>query len=389
MTERGVRARRGRRRNGHSVRPPAAALFGLALALLFTLVPVTAGMTPAAAARKRWDPIRVAPVTLRRPAVLITPGENLPNPDVVKVGKRYLMFASQEILYVPVSLLVSTSLTKWGKKLLDPLPRLPRWAQTNYTWSPDVREVDGRYLMWFSAGRAGKKVAPMKCIGVATARSIYGPYVSHERKPLICQTSHYGSIDPRTFLAPDGRLWLLWKSDDNAHWTTATRTILFSQRLSANGLRLVGKRYELLTANEPWENGIIEAPDMVFAHGRYWLFYSGNWFNQPYYAIGLAQCAGPAGPCRPSPKGPWLASNAQGTGPGEETVFYDGSRWWLLYAPSAVDYTINTNRPAALARLVFSSMGPRVVRPGTRAWSTPAARPPAPRPRARNFFLGR
>ena len=36
---------------------------------------------------------------------------------------------------------------------------------------------------------------------------------------------------------------------------------------------------------------------MVEVDGAYWDFYSGNWFNQPAYAIGAARCAGPAGPC--------------------------------------------------------------------------------------------
>lgn len=365
------------------------ALIILAMTVLTVIPLLTAAQVSATVSHKRWDPLPVAPVRLSRPAVMITPGANVPNPFVTKFRGRYLMFASQEIVFIPITLMVSRSLTRWSQKLLDPFPNLPRWATTNYTWSPDVREVDGRYLMWFSAARAGNSAAPTKCIGVATARSVFGPYVSHARKPLICQLSHHGSIDPRTFRDSAGRLWLLWKSDDNAQWTPTTRTTLYTQRLSSDGLHLVGRRFVLLRADQPWEKGIIEAPDMVFAGGRYWLFFSGNWFNEPHYAIGLAQCAGPAGPCRPSTTGPWLASNAQGKGPGEETVFYDGSRWWLLYAPSAVDFQTYTNRPAALARLVFAAKGPRVVRPGTKAWSE-SLRPPTRPPGLRgHFFLGR
>ena len=62
-----------------------------------------------------------------------------------------------------------------------------------------------------------------------------------------------------------------------------------SQRLSADG--------QELSAAEPssWPRSIrgrgpsSEAPDMVEVDGRYWLFYSGNWFNQPAYAIGVAR----------------------------------------------------------------------------------------------------
>jgi beta-xylosidase len=345
----------------------------LAVGLLLSLV--IAPTETSAAKRATWDPIRVAPVRLAHPAVLITPGINVPNPYVMHLAGRYYMFASQESLYKPVTLLVSRSLTHWRPSKLNPLPTVPRWAEPTFTWSPDVRHVGGHYVMWFSAALAGSTSPfPTKCIGFATASSLKGPYRSKERKPMICQLEHFGSIDPRTFVDPKRRLWLLWKSDDNAEFTASTHTTIYTQRLSSNGLHLLGKPIALLTANQPWEGGIIEAPDMIFAGGRYWLFFSANWFNQPSYGIGLAQCAGPAGPCKPSLSGLWLTSNAQGAGPGEETLFFDGSRWWLLYAPYATDHQYQTSRPAVLARLVFGPKGPRVVRPGTKAWDRPVKR---------------
>ena len=359
----------------------------LGLGVLLLVSSLALPQAGASAPRKTWHPIRVARVRLPNPAVLITPGNNVPNPFITKVDGLYFMFASQENLYLPVTLLVSSSLTtNWASTNLDPLPILPKWAQTGFTWSPDVRRVGGHYVMWFNAALAGKPTsAPMKCIGAATATSVLGPYVSTERRPLVCQRSHFGSIDPRTFVDPSGQLWLIWKSDDNAEWTTSTHTTIYSQRLSANGLRVLGKPTALLSADRSWEHGIIEAPDLVYAGGRYWLFFSGNWFNQPSYGIGVAQCSGPAGPCKPSLQGVWLGSNAQGAGPGEETLFFDGSRWWLLYAPYAVDHQFLTNRPAVVARLVFGPKGPEVVKPGTKAWdrressqSPSPSRPPPP-----------
>jgi beta-xylosidase len=364
--------------SGHA---PMVARAVLALGPILLVSSLLIAPASASATRPTWDPIRLAPVQLARPAVMITPGLNVPNPFVMKVDGIYFMFASGN-LYVPVTLLLSSSLTGWAPTNLDPLPKLPTWAQPGFTWSPDVRRVGGHYVMWFSAALASSDAAsPTKCIGMATASSVIGPYVSRERRPLVCQLSHQGSIDPRTFIDPAGRLWLLWKSDDNADWTPTTHTTIYSQRLSSNGLHLLGKPIALITANRHWERGVIEAPDMVFAGGRYWLFFSGNWFNQPSYSIGLAQCAGPAGPCKSRSSGRWLASNAQGSGPGEETVFFDGSRWWLLYSPIAVDFQSPTNRPAVLARLSFGPKGPRVVKPGTKAWSQPNSSsrfPPTP-----------
>ena len=125
---------------------------------------------------------------------------------------------------------------------------------------------------------------------------------------------------------------MLWKSDQNIGGST-TPTKLWSQRLTADGLGLTGSPADLMGPDEPWQGTIVEAPDMVEVGGTYWLFYSGNWFNQDAYAIGVARCRGPAGPCADTTPQPLLSSNVQGAGPGEESVFSDGSGVWMLYSP--------------------------------------------------------
>ncbi len=90
--------------------------------------------------------------------------------------------------------------------------------------------------------------------------------------------------------------------------------------------------------------------------GSYYLFYSGNWFDQPEYAIGVAPCPGPLGPCIDTSSTPLLASNAQGIGPGEESVFTDAGGVWLLYTPFRSTLPLpGPPRPVALARLGFGA----------------------------------
>jgi beta-xylosidase len=372
-----------RRTTSAGVRWPGVALpslrrlaAGLSILCVAAASVVAAG--PAAAARKADPPLAVAPVQMSAPAVDVTPGMDIPDPFVVPLGGVYFMFASQETFYGPnVPIMVSDSLTSWSGPNLDALPVLPTWAGPGFTWSPDVRYVDGRWVMWFNAALASASFGGTKCIGVATSTSVIGPYVSKAPDPLVCQRDHLGSIDPRSFIDQRGHLWLLWKSDDNADLSASTHSTIYAQRLSANGLHLVGQPTALLTADQTWEGRIVEAPDMVEAGGHDWLFFSGNWFNQPSYAIGLAECAGPAGPCVPSSAGPWLASNGEGDGPGEESLFSDGKRWWMLYAPFSVNFQTATPRPAVLARVDFGPHGPEVVAPETAAW---LAVPPAPKP---------
>jgi beta-xylosidase len=200
-----------------------------------------------------------------------------------------------------------------------------------------------------------------QCIGTAVAARPEGPFVALPR-PLVCQLDRNGSIDPRVFVDRGGELWMHWKSDDNADVDGTSHSSIYAQRLSDDGLHLVGPRTRILEADQAWEGRIVEAPDMERVDGRYWLFYSGNWFNQPYYGIGVAECDGPAGPCRKPYDGPWLSSNAQGQGPGEASLFTDrDGTTWILYSPWAQAYTTPTPRPVAMARVEFGRDGPRLA----------------------------
>ena len=109
------------------------------------------GVTTARVSSGVVPPVRVAPVSVPDPGVMLTPGTNVPDPFIIEVAGIYFMFASQEDFFgANVPLLVSTSLTSWGPTALDAMPQLPLWAAPGFTWSPDVRRLDGHYVMWLS-----------------------------------------------------------------------------------------------------------------------------------------------------------------------------------------------------------------------------------------------
>lgn len=331
-----------------------------ALALLLLLAACSSGARPAEV--RRPDPPVIRRVEdPQRPARIITPGADAPNPFVVVERSRYLLYASQEGIFRPnLQVRVGPSLDRLGPPR-EVFPDLPGWVQRGFTWAPDVRKVGDRWVLWFTAAtKQGRRDAPRltECIGVAVARSPLGPFRALGDGPRICQLDRWGSIDPRTFRDADGTLWLHWKSDDNAEVDGTSHSSIYAQRLAADGTTLVGSPARILEADQPWEGRIVEAPQVVLVRGRYWLFYSGNWFNQPAYGIGVAECDGPAGPCRKPLDRPWLGTNAQGAGPGESSLFRDGDGWWIVYGPWAVQYTDATPRPAALARVGFDRNGP-------------------------------
>jgi hypothetical protein len=235
--------------------------------------------------------------------------------------------------------------------LTDAVPDLPSWVKPNSgLWAPDVRKIGNTYVMWFSGMVRGSW---LRCIGIATSTSSTGPFVSRSVAPAICQTSEYGDIDPRTFIASDGQEWLYWKNDGNAG---GLKTQIYARRLAVDGQTLIGPTHVLLTNDLPWEGALIEAPDMIQVGHHYLLFFSGNSSGLEASGIGLALCAGPSGPCTSPYSGPWLGSNTQGAGPGEETLYTQNGITWMLYTPNAIYYPFAIPMLAA-ARIAFTPTG--------------------------------
>lgn len=295
------------------------------------------------------------------------PSPSVPNAFVMVHGDRYLLFATEARdasgtkVNVPVS--ESRDLVNWTF-LGDAMPTVGAWAVPEATWAPDVLSIGDRWVLYYT-GRVGGVVPDTQCIGAAVSDEPTGPYAPLD-EPIVCQLDRRGSIDPRHFVDAAGARWLHWKSDDNADVDGTTTASIHAARLDATGTALASNPTPILEVSQPWEGRIVEAPDMVAdPDGRLWLFYSGNWFNQAAYALGVARCDTPAGPCHKPFDGPWLASNAQGAGPGEAALFEgrDGTLR-IVYSPVAQDFDDLTSvRPVALGALDFDATGPYLVDP--------------------------
>jgi Glycosyl hydrolases family 43 len=297
------------------------------------------------------------PVALA-PGVDIGAGLDESDPFLTVADGRYVLITSGGTKADPVNipLTTSTDFVHWTTPV-DALPVLPPWAEHGFTWAPDLHRFGTTYALYFTALIAGS-TPPTECIGSAFSPSPTGPF-NASPSPFICQVDQGGSIDPRVFVDSDGTPWMLWKSDQNIGGSN-TPTIMWSQELSSDGTQLLGSPSILMSPDRPWQGTIVEAPDMVKVGGAYWVIYSANWYNSPAYAIGAARCAGPAGPCADVGPGPLLASNLQGAGPGEASVFHDPAGIWLLYSPrrSLAPKPDIPPRPVYITRLGFTSDGP-------------------------------
>ena len=150
------------------------------------------------------------------------------------------------------------------------------------------------------------------CLSFATAPTANALFVDTTTAPLVCEADRGGSIDPDVFVDRDGTPYLLWKT----HATPGSYTsVVVGAPLTADGRALAGPTRTLLVTDGGWDGTIIENPAMTFGSDGYTLTFSGNSFDTDRYAIGVARCSGPLGPCtRVSEAG--RRSRSVGFGPG-------------------------------------------------------------------------
>lgn len=280
---------------------------------------------------------------------------DFPDPDVILVGNTYYAYATNSVAG-NIQITKSTDLVHWST-VGNALPSLPAWAHPDATWAPGVAMVGGNVLLYYAAEVAGPGGGE-ECISVASATQPVGPFIDSSTAPLECQASLGGSIDPLPFVDSNGDLYLLWKSG-----SSGGSDKIWAEELNPNGLGFTANTspVALLGPNQPWQGGTVEAPDLVTTGGHYFLFFSGNDWSSANYAVGVATCTGPLGPCSDaaSPE-PILSSDAGADGPGGESVFMDatGSFWigFDAYVPGAVGYP--NSRDLFIRRLDLSGPTP-------------------------------
>ncbi len=282
---------------------------------------------------------------------------DFPDPSVILVDDTYYAYATNSV-GGNIQIIDSTDLTQWNS-VGNALPNLPAWATSNYTWAPAVAMIGGTFVLYYAVDVAG---TGQECISVATAGRPQGPFTDRSTAPLECQKSLGGSIDPASFIDTNGTPYLVWKSGGPGS------SRIWSQQLVPAGTSFVAgtNPTSLLVPDQPWEGTTVEAPDMVTTSGHYYLFFSGNDWDSANYAVGVATCSGPLGPCSDATPSPILSSGPAVAGPGGESIFADTSgNFWIAFhawVPGAVGFP--NSRDLYLRRVTFSPTGATVTTSG-------------------------
>jgi beta-xylosidase len=294
--------------------------------------------TPTTAQQPTATTARATATTVAATATVVVPeGEFLnpvlqqdfPDPGVINVNGTYYAYATNSN-GVNIQAATSPDLVAWTM-LPDAMPVLPSWAnpEFGFAWAPEVIDLNGRYVMYYTARKAGTS---SQCIGVATSDKPEGPFKDTNEQPFICQVEAGGSIDPSPFRDGD-KLYLYWKNDGNC---CGSITYIYEQELAPDGLSLVGEPNRLVSNDARWEGTVVEAPTMWKQEGKYYLFFSANAYNTINYAVGYATCDSPTGPCKDAPENPILKTETTkppALGPGHQTVVLDkdGETWFVYH----------------------------------------------------------
>jgi hypothetical protein len=115
----------------------------------------------------------------------------------------------------------------------------------------------------------------------------------------------------------DGTPYLLWKT----HAAPGSPvSVVVGAPLTADGTGFAGPVRVLLASLGGWDDHVVENPAMTLGADGYHLVYSGSLWDSDRYAVGVARCDGPLGPCTPRASAPVLASGDGVLGPGGATV---------------------------------------------------------------------
>lgn len=214
----------------------------------------------------------------------------------------------------------------------------PSWHPSgSLLFAPDIRELNGRYYLYYAVAQPPRGPGKLFTVGVATAPTPTGPWTDSGGEVVrrgTCDTD--ADIDPAELTAADGIRYLYWGS---------FRHLCVAQ-LNADATRTVGDVTVVST-------GFAEG-SYVIRHGRfYYLMISeGTCCNGAFssYQVKVGRSTSPRGPFLDREGIPLTAPHTKGTlafaangnawvGPGHNSVATDlsGQQWFVYHALDRAD----------------------------------------------------
>lgn len=265
-----------------------------------------------------------------------------PDPSVIRVADTYYAAATSGNKPQAYQRYRSKDFLTWEPMgfIFD---KWPEWTCGSF-WAPELFDLYGRTMCYYTARQKSDSTS---CIGVAMADGPESKFKDYG--PLVRTTNE--AIDAFVFRDRD-QLYISWKAYglDPSH-----RPIeLLCQRLSDDGLHLVGEPFMLLRDDE--RQGM--EGQCIFRQGDWWyILYSIRDCCSPKsdYAVSVARSHSLQGPWEKYEKNPILEGEApmQSCGHGTMVRTPDGEMYYLCHA-----YYLNRYKEGRKAVLFRLEIGP-------------------------------
>lgn len=236
---------------------------------------------------------------------------NMADPFILRSGGKYYLYGTDDgSASLGFKVYGSTDLINWSKPIGvheggRALERANSWGKKGF-WGAEVYERNGKFYMYFTVEEH---------LAIATSSSPLGPFIQNEKKPLRPQKE----IDPHLFVDDNGKAYMYYVGFDNKS------NDIFVEEMNDDWLTpKEDTKTRCIWFTQPWENAdpkfakwpVTEGSAVLKHKGVYYLFYTGNHFLSPKYAVGYATATSPFGPWTKYEGNPILneTENLRGTG---------------------------------------------------------------------------
>ncbi|MBQ4607951.1 MAG: family 43 glycosylhydrolase, partial [Clostridia bacterium] len=193
-----------------------------------------------------------------------------------------------------------------------------------------------------------------------------GPYEDPLGAPLF--DFGYAVIDGTLVIGRDGTPYMIYSRDCSENVVNGIHeSHLYGVQLAADLLSTVGEPVLLTQPDVPWEtvSGDYrwnEGPYVVEHDGRYYLYYSGNYYASKEYSVGVAVADHPLGPYTKQANNPILRhiETEEGvlvSGPGHNSFFCVGNELFTSYHTHTYTNAPSGNRQVCIDRAGFHADG--------------------------------
>lgn len=270
-----------------------------------------------------------------------------------------------------------------SRKLTDPMRDSVKvwtapasgWNQTN-VWAPEIRFVDGHWLIYYAAGRPGPHDAPFifQRAGVLRALTADAHGAWEDLGQLDTGGEDYSRADDVwaidfTVHRLNGQLYGFWSGWENNTPLARTPQYIYVARM-ANPWTVGGPRSRISAPTESWERRVDptdgldlnEGPQVLEHEGQVFVIYSTRESWTPAYRLGQLRLNGAAAdpmlPASWTKSGPVFAAANGVYGPGHNgfTKSPDGREDWIVYH-AKVDTGPNWNRVIRAQRFTWRADG--------------------------------